>query len=260
MKIFSCIISLLCCLNLSAQNLYTSTSQVGFGSTDILDTYLSQEKFSDVGLTLLQTTEIQKSMNSRWTSMTEHELNFSMVTDRSGSREETYSDYHFFYGRYYNWQKGNLRLQAGGMLNTELGFIYNTSNSNNPAQARLAIQLMPTGTAAYDFKLWRRTLRLRYEMQLPLAGLMFSPNYGQSYYEIFSLGHYDHNVVPTTFVCAPNMRQQLSAEYPVSKHLTLRVGYLGHYQQSRVNNLKTHIYNHRLMFGVVRRFSIIPRP
>jgi hypothetical protein len=259
MKIFSSIIALLLwTLTVTAQNLYTKTTQVGLGSTGILDTYLSQEKFSDMGLTVLSTSEKQKREDSPWTTMREHEVNISMVSDRSGNRDETHFGYNFFYGRQYKWKMGRrLQLQAGGMLNTEIGAIYNTSNTNNPVNARLSMQLMPTGTAAYDITLWRRTLRLRYEAQLPLAGFMFSPNYGQSYYEMFSLGNYDHNVVATSFVNAPTWRQQLSAEYPVTRRLTLRIGYLGHYQQSHVNNLKTHIYNHRFMIGIVKNVKII---
>lgn len=259
MKIFSCIVTLLCALSLSAQNLHTTTTQVGFGSTNILDTYLSQEKFDGMGLTLLFTSERQKREDSRWSTMVEHELDFSAVSDRAENCDETHTAYNLFLGRYYNWQKGRFRLQAGAMIGTEIGFIYNTSNSNNPVNARVALQLMPTGTAAYDLTLWHRTLRLRYETQLPLVGTMFSPNYGQSYYEMFSLGNYDHNVVPTTFISAPTMRHQLSAEYPVSRRVTLHVGYLGHFQQSHVNNLKTHIYSHRVMIGVSTKFLKVKR-
>ena len=238
----------------------TTTYQVGVGPTHVLDTYLSQEKFKGTGITVLTTSEHARS-NRQWATLQEHEVNFSLVNDRSGRREEMQGDYTLLAGRLRSWQLGRQwTVQAGGMAAVNVGFIYNTANSNNPAQARLSLNVMPTATVQKRLQVFRRAAALRYEVNLPLAGLMFSPNYGQSYYEIFSLGNYDHNVVPVTPFSAPTLRHQLTASYSVTRNLTLSVGYLGHYQQAEVNHLKSHVYQHRVAIGIVRRFSLNSLP
>ena len=235
-----------------AQKVITRSTMVGIGRTNILDTYLSDEHFKGTGISFLSTIERQKP-DCRWSTLMEHEANLSLCKSRN-TQQELEGAYNFYWGKLYRWQllDGALSLQAGGLVNASLGFIYNTSNGNNPAQARAHLNIMPTGVASYRFQLFNKQMIARYELSLPLAGIQFSPNYGQSYYEIFNRGDYDHNVVPTTFICAPTFRQLLTLEWQTGKKWNLRIGYLGNYQQAAVNNLKQHVYSHRVLFGISR--------
>lgn len=243
----------------SAGKVVTRSTMVGIGTTRVLDTYLSAEHFSGTGLSVLATVERERP-DRHWSTLMEHEGNLSATKDRAGSQQELEGAYNFYWGRLRGWHlmDDRLTLRAGAMVNASLGFLYNTSNSNNPAQARAHLNVMPTGVASYRFTLWKRQMTARYELSVPLCGITFSPNYGQAYYEIFSLGNYDHNVVPTTFVAAPEWRHMLTLDAQLSRTLTLRLGYLGNMQQQKVNSLRQHVYTHRVLVGVTKRFSIIP--
>ena len=237
-----------------------SSRMVGFGGTNVLDTYMSDEHFSGFGLSFVATVEHSRK-HRRWSTLVEHEANLSFVKDRTNTQREIEGAYNFYWGRLRRWNLcgERLTLQAGAVGGVSLGFIYNTANSNNPAQARAHLNIMPTAVATYRFRLFRKPMVARYEVNLPLAGICFSPNYGQSYYEIFNRGNYDHNIVPTTFVSAPEWRQQLTVDAQLSRSLTLRIGYLGNIQQQKVNNLRQHVWTHRALIGFTKRFSIVPK-
>ena len=239
----------------------TSSHLIGVGNSRILDTYITQEKFSGIGFSYLCIKERAKPVK-RWNNLIEHEIDLSSTKDRSRDANMLEGNYNLYWGRYRQWQcfGDHLQLQAGGLVNANLGFLYNMTGSNNPAQARLSLNVMPAAVATYRFPLFKQQFQLRYELNVPLVGIMFSPNYGQSYYEIFNRGNYDHNIVPTTLISAPTFRQMLTIDWRAGEKWSLRVGYLGNYQQAQVNNLKQHIYAHRVMIGIVRHFPNPSQP
>lgn len=243
---------------LRSNKVITNTQMLGIGAVNILDTYLSPEEYTGTDFRY-----ISHSVRENGTKLSRELIHQAQILSVHNRRENN-NELGGFYNFQYNWQyalgkwnvgEGELRLKAGGGIDTRLGFLYNMRNSNNPAQAYGQVNIAPNAVATYHFRLRNLPFQLRYEVQVPLLGLTFSPNYGQSYYEIFTRDNYDHNLVVTTPVSAPSLRQLLTLDFTVH-HTTFRVGYLGDYQQTKINQLRQHVWSNLLVLGIVRKFSI----
>ena len=243
---------------LRSNKVITNTQMLGIGAVNTLDTYLSPEEYTGTELRY-----ISHSVRENGTKLSRELLHQAQILSVRNRRENN-NELGGFYNFQYNWQyalgqwnigEGELHLKAGGGIDTRLGFLYNMRNSNNPAQAYGQVNIAPNAVAAYRFRLRNLPFQLRYEVQLPILGLAFSPNYGQSYYEIFTRDNYDHNLVVTSPVSAPSLRQLLTLDFTV-RHTTFRIGYLGDYQQAKINQLRQHVWSNLLVLGIVRKFSI----
>ncbi len=243
---------------LRSNKVITNTQMLGIGAVNTLDTYLSPEEYTGTELRY-----ISHSVRENGTKLSRELVHQAQILSVRNRRENN-NELGGFYNFQYNWQyalgqwnvgEGELRLKVGGGVDTRLGFLYNMRNSNNPAQAYGQVNIAPNAVAAYRFRLRNLPFQLRYEVQVPLLGLAFSPNYGQSYYEIFTRDNYDHNLVVTTPVSAPSLRQMLTLDFTL-RHTTFRVGYLGDYQQAKINQLRQHVWSNLLVLGIVRKFSI----
>ena len=191
--------------------LKTNAMMIGVGATNMLDTYLSPEKYRGVDIRFLSHTRREKD-STAWINQFQHEGNIAYADNRSGNGGEMAGGYTFRYSLLRKWNVSlwshPLQLIAGGTAAANIGMIYNTRNGNNPANARLSLHIEPT--VGFDYPIGRPSGKrgiafrssdnahypvvLHYEASAPLFGLMFSPNYGQSYYEIFNRGNYDHNL------------------------------------------------------------------
>lgn len=243
---------------LRSNKVITNTQMLGIGAVNTLDTYLSPEEYTGTELRY-----ISHSVRENGTKLSRELVHQAQILSVRNRRENN-NELGGFYNFQYNWQyalgqwnvgEGELRLKVGGGVDTRLGFLYNMRNSNNPAQAYGQVNIAPNAVAAYRFRLRNLPFQLRYEVQVPLLGLAFSPNYGQSYYEIFTRDNYDHNLIVTSPISAPSLRQLLTLDFTV-RHTTFRVGYLGDYQQAKINQLRQHVWSNLLVLGIVRKFSI----
>ena len=229
------------------------------GTANSLDTYLSPLTYRGTELRFTsQTVHNRKERN--WTHTLTHGLRLARESMRTNDGVRLEGGYDVSC----SWQRkivnrtvgywGRLMVTAGAGVDATVGFRYNAQNSNNPAQAEAAVCFTPAMAADWRFFLVspksgrRRALGLRYEAAVPLVGMMFSPAFGQSYYEIFSRGNYDHNLCTIWVGNAPSLRQRLLFNFKLLKRRFF-IGYEGDYRQARVNDIKYHRYTNAAVLG-----------
>ncbi len=229
------------------------TTAIAAGATHRLDTYLSPQSYT--GTTVRFLSSVLRSRTSLWDVQLNHEGSVDITHNPVDNADAISGHYDFAFAMMKRWEMadGRLTLRAGGMTSLYLGFAYNTRNyANNPAQGYASWNVGCAGMAVYRLRIGKWNIPLTYELRLPLAGVMFSPAYGQSYYELFYGGKYDDNVVFTN-VSVPSLRQQLSIDLPIWRRVSLRIGYLGDIRQAKPNHLKQHEYSHAFVIGATRR-------
>lgn len=244
--------------SLSHDKYIVRSVMVGAGKTNVYDTYLSPLEYRGPELRFMhESMRMTRLMGGRVSAQRIVQVNASSTDNISKSGKSYSGMFNWTYALHYQYNVDDrLKILFGSMLDLNGGFIYNTRNSNNPAQAKVYGSIDASAMAIYKLRIGRYPMTLRYQANIPFMGLMFSPEYGQSYYEIFSLKHSGKNVLFTSFHNAPTVRQMLTLDFPIGKTI-MRAGYLCDIQQAKVNNLKSHFYSHNFMIGFVRNFQML---
>lgn len=230
----------------------------GIGHINLLDTYLSPMEYTGPEFRILRE-------NMRMTSFLENKVsrqslfqaNVSMTENKSGTGSEFSFLANWSLNYHYQFRiHENLKLMAGPQLDLNGGMIYNFRNSNNPVNVKAYANVGVSGMAIYRFHIKEYPFILRYQLNLPLVGIMFSPEYGQPYYEM-SLSHdWGKNLCFTSLHNHPSLRQLLTIDFPI-KSTNLRIGYIHDVQQAKVNHLKSHSWSHALMLGFVKNLYLL---
>ncbi len=232
---------------------------VGMGHSSQLDTYLSPMEYGGPQLSFLTQRERMTGMAGGHIAFQgTMQGAFSYTENPAGNANDLGGRLGYDAGWHYVWQPlRHLSLKAGGLVGADVGFLYNTRNGNNPAQARANVDVSLSAGGSYEFHIRRLPMEAHYQADLPVLGCMFSPRYGQSYYEIYQ-GYGDHNVRFTQPGNALSLRQLLTLDFCFPR-TTLRVGYLSDIRQSHVNGIRTHDISRSFMLGYVRHFQTLKR-
>ena len=239
-------------------SLRSHSTMLGIGSNNQLDTYLAPLEYTGTEVRFIQENiKPTRLLSGRVSMQNIIQANFSYT--KSPTKDSKYLSglLDWSLALHYKWQiTPALRIMAGPQLGMHGGGIYNTRNGNNPAQLRLALDINASGLAVYQFQLFKRTIEARYQLDFLLAGMAFSPEYGQSYYEIFSLDQGKHNVCFNSPFSAVTANQMLTLDIPLGT-AKLRLGVENVIRQTHVNELKTHDWTWLFLVGYVKQFSLI---
>ena len=228
-----------------------SAFTIGIGSSHLIDTYLSPLRYS--GWHIAPAYERMQAMRfdpERFVM----QLRGSLSLDRAlnPARNATFWDLDLTAGwamfrRFRpaeSWQ-----ILAGGSTTASVGAILGTRNSNNPVSAKASWTVNAAAAAVYNTRIFGKTpLSIRYQAELPLTGIFFSPDYGELYYEIY-LGNRSglvHAAWPGNFFRLDNY---LSADFRFGG-TTLRLGYKCNIFSSRVSEITTRRITHSFVVGV----------
>ena len=166
---------------------------LGIGRTNQLDTYLSPMEYTGLQVSFMSQRERMTRLANRHISFQSTFFGAFTSTDNPagtadyvGGRLAYDAAWHYHYS-----PLKNLDLKGGAMIGADLGFLYNNRNGNNPAQGHFSIDLSLSAGASYDFRLWKLPMQVGYQADMPMMGMMFCPEFGESYYEIsqHGIGH-----------------------------------------------------------------------
>lgn len=228
----------------------TSAYMLETGSSSVADSYLSPITYRGWSAAFAyERMQAMKFDPDNWVM----QLNARIELDRGRNHADNATTWRidgtFSWGMLRRWHPLQaLTIAAGGSTGIDAGCIYNPRNSNNPASAKLAWTVNATAYAAYNFRIGRLPVTLRYQPVLPLAGIFFAPEYDELYYEIY-LGNHDGLV----HFAWPGNRFAMTNLFTADLHFgatSLRLGYRGYTFSSKANDLVTNIHTHAFVIGL----------
>lgn len=220
------------------------------GSSSLTDTYLSPLTFR--GWSMGMGFERMSAMGfnpQRWGMDYGVGLSAQRATPQSLSVAMWGARLKAWWGMLHKWDFGleNLSVAFGPSAGIDAGVLYIDRSGNNPASAKGAVTLNVDGLVKYGWHIGRFPVDVSCHPTMALAGVFFSPEYDELYYEIY-LG----NRKGLVHAAWPWKRFALSNLMAVDlkfRSITLRIGYRLEMMSSKVSHLTTNMFTHQFVLG-----------
>ncbi|MBR5102017.1 MAG: DUF3316 domain-containing protein [Muribaculaceae bacterium] len=221
------------------------------GYVSLLDTYLSPLTYTGTSARL-GFERLQANPSGRWVQELDLNAELDMTENPAGNHTAQNMNFGVMWSIMHKWQPASLprwRFMAGPAVMTNAGTLYNSYNSNNVVSARAETNVGINAIVAYNTHLGNRPLTLSYHATLPVAGVFFSPQYDEAYYEIY-VGHHSRLTHFGWWGNRFNLIHSLNADLRLPSGLTLRVGYGGNIATSWWGNISTRNFTHNIVLGI----------
>lgn len=219
------------------------------GSQHTADTYISPIRYAGVGFGFgYERMQAMKFNPERWVMDLRLDASGAHTTNPAGNGTIWQAGLSAGWGMMHRWQMPQgFTLYLGGTTDLDLGMLYNVRNSNNPVAAKASWTVGVMGAAAWNGRIGRLPVCLRYQATMPLTGIFFSPDYGELYYEIY-LGNRSglvHGAWPGNFFRLDNL---LTADLRFGATI-VRLGYRLDYNSSKACDIVSRGISHSFVVG-----------
>lgn len=142
-----------------------------------------------------------------------------------------------------------LQLAGGPGIDVNGGLLYLSRNGNNPVAANASVALSLNASSAYRFKIGKLPIVVSDKVSLPSLSAFFSPQYGETYYEIY-LGN--HSGLAHCGWWGNNFRISNLLSFDLDFGRTaMRIGYRYSFDSSYVCDLNSRLNSHTFVIGVI---------
>jgi hypothetical protein len=228
---------------------------VGWGRSNVYDSYLSPLKYKGLNIGLLcEKMKMQAWKDGNFLFQQQYFADLSQTHNPT----ETASNLALFAeGGCAVFYRFNLnekfQLFAGPQAGIFAGGIYNSRNQNNPVSGKMNLNLGLSGIAAYRLMLRSQPVRFRYQAGIPVVGALFAPQFGQSYYY---LDDNENTFFVSSFHNHLTFKNILSVELPLNR-MVIRATYVNSFYRTKINSLLTQCHSNTFYVGISKNFYTV---